>query len=287
MSIQFIDKNHLASVIIDAWQNYLNTEMDPVDGQWFNNGPENNGGLYGHLTDTIATELVFNLEKKVFQVHQKAVATSVADNRNGLTPNMSTTLTYAYQNVTTTSYTKSNSIKIGTGLSITSKANFLGSEVGVTTSMSTEYSHTWSETTSSSRSETLQFSENIPVTIPSGHVIKVCLMCNTQQLQVPYFADIVLTGCSTANFRSPVNGKKTWQTDAGSLCEWIEKYQSNSDGNLIFCRDPNNSEKGLIRVKGMLDATSTVNFSVLTEDITQSFNGRLPDGWKMAKTITA
>ncbi|QBH96321.1 hypothetical protein EKN56_07875 [Limnobaculum zhutongyuii] len=115
--------------------------------------------------------------------------------------------------------------------------------------------------------------------------MKVLLMCNEQQLEVPYFADIYLSGNSTTNFRSPVNGKKNWSIDAGTLCEWINQYQSSSDANLIFCRDPDDSTRGLIRVKGMLTATQTVNFHVATEDITKSFDGYIAEGIAQAVAV--
>ncbi|QBH96320.1 hypothetical protein EKN56_07870 [Limnobaculum zhutongyuii] len=92
MGLQFLDKRYIGAIIIDAWQNNLNTEIDPADGQWFTNGPGNNGGLYGYLVDKIATKLVFDQSQKVFEVHQKAAVTGIADNRNGLTPNMTVSL---------------------------------------------------------------------------------------------------------------------------------------------------------------------------------------------------
>ncbi|WP_140918704.1 ETX/MTX2 family pore-forming toxin [Limnobaculum xujianqingii] len=285
MGLQFLDKRYIAAIIIDAWQSNLNTEMNPADGQWFTNGPDNNGGLYGYLVDKIATKLVFDQSQKVFEVHQKAAVTGIADNRNGLTPNMTVSLKYAYQNSSTTSHTKSHSIKVGTGVDIKSKAEFLGSGGEVTFKFSFEYSHSWSDTTSTSKTETLEFSDTVPINIPVGHVMKVLLMCNEQQLEVPYFADIYLSGNSTANFRSPVNGKKIWSTDAGTLCQWISQYKSSSDDNLIFCRDPDDPTKGLIRVKGMLTATQTVNFHVATEDITKSFDGYIPEGIAQAVAV--
>lgn len=278
MKLQFIDNKYISAILVDAWQNHLSTEMDPANGQWFKNGPNNNGGLFGNLKDSVATKLVFDHNQKMFETHQKAAATGIADNRNGLTPNMTITLSHSYQNTATTSHTKSDSIKVAVGIDIKSKVDIFGAGGEVTSKFSAEYSHSWSDTTSTSKTETIQFSQSVPIPIPAGRVLRVTLMSNEQQVEIPYFADIHLSGTSTTNFRSPVNGQSIWQADAGTLCDWINQYQSNSDENLIFCRDPGNPARGLVRVKGIMTATNTVNFTVATEDITESFDGKIPVG---------
>ena len=76
MSLQYLDKRLIGAIIVDAWQNHFNTEMDPADGQWFTNGPGNNGGLYGILTDTLASELKFLPDQQVFTINKIAAATA-------------------------------------------------------------------------------------------------------------------------------------------------------------------------------------------------------------------
>src|SRR3982751_3505515 len=119
MALQFMDKRLIGAYIVDAWQNHFNTEQDPADGQWFTNGPGNNGGLYGHLADTLASELVFDSTKQMFSVHQLAAQIAHVDNRNGLSPKSTVSLTYAYSNGSTVSHSTSNALKVAAGVKIT------------------------------------------------------------------------------------------------------------------------------------------------------------------------
>jgi len=99
MSLQFLDQKLLGQYILDAWQQAFETEMDPSDGQWYTRSPNSaHGGLYGGLTDTLASALVFDESKKIFTPHQIIADTAIVDNRNGLTPTSTVTLSYAYSN---------------------------------------------------------------------------------------------------------------------------------------------------------------------------------------------
>jgi hypothetical protein len=272
MSIQYLDKRLIGATIIDAWQNQLNTEIDPADGQWFTNGPGNNGGLYGQLTDALASELVFEESQSVFTPHKIAAVTGTADNRNGLTPEQTITLTYQYQDATTTTHSTTSGLKVGIGVDIKAKAEFLGAGTEVTTKISTEYTYSWADATAKATSETKTFQQQVPVKgIPKGKIYRVTLLCDKTDLRVPFYADIRLSGQSTANFGSNVNGQKIWTVDAGTLCEWINKFGSAGDESYKYMRDPNKPKHGLIRLRGNLTATQTANFTALTSDVTDSF----------------
>jgi len=274
MSLQYMDKKIVAAMLIDAWQNHLGTEMDPADGQWFTNGPGNNGGLYGQLTDALATELVFDESQKVFTPHQLAAQTATVDNRNGKTPDQTVTLAYAYQNQTSCTHSTAHSLKVGSAVDINTKADFFGVGGGVTVKFSVDYTYSWTEATTVSKTETLTFSQQIPLkAVPEGRVYQVVLLCNKDDLKLPYYADVYLKGQSTANFRSPVNGERHWTVDAGTLCEWINMYGSAGADSYMYGRDPNDPTQGLIRLRGTMTATQTANFIAVTKDITDSFKG--------------
>jgi Clostridium epsilon toxin ETX/Bacillus mosquitocidal toxin MTX2 len=274
MALQFFDKRVIGAYIVDAWQNHFNTEMDPADGQWFTNGPNNNGGLYGRLTDTLATELVFDESKQIFTPHQIAAATAIADNRDGLTPEQTVTLTYSYSDATSSTHSTTNGLKVGVGVDIKAKATFLGAGGEVTTKISTEYTYSWTDATTVSKSETKTFQQSIPVrNIPKGKVYQVVLLCNKNELRIPYHADIYLSGQSSACFASPVNGQKIWAVDAGTLCEWINQFGSAGDESYKYGRDPNNPLQGVVALLGNMTATQTANFTARTSDITDSFTG--------------
>jgi hypothetical protein len=277
MALQYFDRRLVGAFIVDAWQQHFNTEMDPADGQWFTNGPGNNGGLYGKLTDTLASELIFDESKRVFTPNQVAASTGIADNRNGLTPEQTVTLTYAYQDSTSSTHSTSNSIKVATGVDIKADAAFLGTGGGVTYKFSTEYTYSWSDATTVAKSETKTFQQQIPVRqIPKGKVYQVVLMCNKDQLRIPYQANIYLSGTSSACFANPVNGQKIWTIDAGTLCEWINQFGSAGDESYKYGRDPNNPSQGICFLQGNLTATQTANFLARTFDITDLFTGSQP-----------
>jgi hypothetical protein len=277
MSLQYLDKRIIGAIIVDAWQKHLNTEKDPADGQWFTNGPNNNGGLYGQLTDKLASELVFLQNENVFTPHKIAAATGIVDNRNGLTPKSTVTLTYSYSDTATTTHSTTDALKLGYAVDIKAKAEFLGSGGEVTTKISTEYSFSWSKTKSDSKTETKTFSQSVPVeNVPAGKVYQVTLLCDKTDLKAPFLADVHLSGQSTANFASPVNGQKIWSVDANTLCELINKFQSAGDESSKYCRDPNNPKQGLIRLRGELTATQTANFTAMTHDITDTYRPGQP-----------
>jgi hypothetical protein len=275
MALQFLDKRIIGAIIIDAWQSHFNTEMDPADGQWFTNGPGNNGGLYGQLTDSLASELLFDDSEIKLTPRKVAACTSTIDNRSGLTPENTVTLTYSYQDTTTVTHSTTNSLKVGIGLDIKAKADFLGVGGEVTTKISTEYTYSWNDATTIAKAETKTFQEQVPVKgVPKGKVYRLTLLCDKTECRIPYHADVYLNGQSTANFASPVNGQKIWTVDAGTLCEWVNGFGSAGNESNKYMRDPDpkKQKRGIIRLKGNLTATQTTNFMVLATDITNSYN---------------
>jgi hypothetical protein len=276
MALQFLDRRLVGAYIVDAWQNHLNTEQDPADGQWFTNGPGNNGGLYGRLTDTLASELVFDSTKQMFSVHQLAAQIAHVDNRNGLNPKSTVSLTYTYSNGSTVSHATSNALKVAAGVKITAKTEIFGAEGGVETSLSTEYSYSWTDTTSSTTTETLTFQQSVPVEVPAGRVHRVMLMCNKNEATIPFSANIYIGGTSSACFGSPVNGQKIWTADAGTICSWISQFGSAGNESYKSRRDRQDPTRGFIALAGQLTAQQTSNFSAVVLDVTETYTGDQP-----------
>jgi hypothetical protein len=279
MPLQFIDTRLIGAYVVDAWQNHFNTEMDPADGQWFTNGPGNNGGLYGKLIDKLASELVFDQSNRIFIPNQKVASTWTIDNRNGLTPEQSVTATYSYQDTASSTHSTTNGLKVGVGYDIKAKAEFFGTGAEATTKFSSEYTYSWTDTTTTSKTETKTFSQVIPVrNVPQGKVYQLILLCNEDKLKIPYHANIYLSGTSSACFASPVNGQKIWTVDAGTLCDWINEFGSAGSESYKYGRDPNNPQQGMISLLGSLTATQTWNFTARTSDITASYTGSQGSG---------
>jgi Clostridium epsilon toxin ETX/Bacillus mosquitocidal toxin MTX2 len=277
MSLQYVDRRLVGAYIVDAWQNHFNTEQDPADGQWFTNGPGNNGGLYGLLTDALATELVFRENEAAFTPRKIAAVTGTADNRNGLTPEQTVNLTYSYQDSTSTTHSTTNTLKQGYSTSLKFKSDFLVAGGETTVSYSAEYTFAWTDSTTTSKSETKTFQQSVPVRgIPTGKVYQVVAMCDKTDLKVPFEANIYLSGKTTANFGSDVDGQKSWTVDAGTLCAWINEFGSAGDESYRYGRDPKKPEQGLIQLRGTLTATQTANFTAMTIDITDRYNPSAP-----------
>jgi hypothetical protein len=270
MALQFIDKSQAVAWIIDAWQKELGTEMDPADGRWFTNGPGNTRtGLFGGLTDTLATELIFEESSKIFTPHQKAAVGGTVDNRNGLTPKQTLQLLYKYSSATTSTHATSSSIKTGISEQIGVSVKFVESK----TTFSVEYTYSWNDSWSEQKGEEISETASIPVEVPRGRVYQVRLLFNTDILTIPYRALVYLSGKSEANFPGPVRGKKHWDVDAGKLCMWINQYGSAGEQSAQFGADRKKPDKGYFALRGTVTATNTGNFVAQTVDITDSYTG--------------
>jgi hypothetical protein len=281
MTLQYLDSRLVGAYVVDAWQNHFNTEQDPADGQWFTNGPGNNGGLYGKLADELASELVFDASKKTFSTHLFSADSNIVDNRNGLQPKVSTTLTYQYSNSSTITHSTTSGLKVSTGLKIANKTTFGvpatgANETTVEVSFNTEYSYSWTDTNTKTTTETQTVSRTTELIVPAGKVYQQVLTCNKDNLKVPFAANIYLTGKTFACFRNPVNGQKIWEADAGTLCDWISQFASAGDLSHQYGRDNDQPARGIIALQGVMQSEQSRNFMVYTLDITDSYNPEKP-----------
>jgi hypothetical protein len=283
MALQYLDTRLVGAYIVDAWQNHFNTEQDPADGQWFTNGPGNNGGLFGKLTDGLASELVFDASKQVFTTRLFSADSNIVDNRNGLQSKVSTTLTYQYSDSSSVTHSTTSGLKVGSSLKITNKTT-LGvpatgaNETTVEVAFSTEYSYSWTDTNTRTKTETQTVSRTTDLVVPKGKVYQQVLTCNKDNLTIPFHADIYLTGKSFACFRNPVNGQKIWEIDAGALCQWINQFGSAAEASSQYGRDPKQPERGVIALQGTMSAEQSRNFMVYTLDITDKYDPGQPSG---------
>ncbi|MFC5863952.1 ETX/MTX2 family pore-forming toxin [Acidicapsa dinghuensis] len=267
------------SFIFDAWQSKLNTDLDPANGQWFTNGPGNNGGLYGKLTDSLATELIFKESQKTFSTRLFSADSNIVDNRNGLQSDVTTTLTYQYTNQSSLTHSTTNGLKVSAGLKITNKTT-LGvpatgaNETTVEVSFNTEYSYSWTDTSSRQVTETQTVSRSTKLAVPNGKVYQQVLTCNKDKLVIPFTANIYLAGTSAANFKADVNGKSNHTANAGDICDWINQYKTAGDSSSQYGRDPSDPTRGAIGLAGVMTAEQSRNFMVYTIDVTDSYTGK-------------
>lgn len=273
MSIRFIKQNLLASWIMDAWQQEFETEMDPADGQWFKTGPGGSmKGLYGGLTDELATALQFQ-GGEIFHPSQSVVDTYTLDNRDGHQSKQTVSLTIKLAESATTTHAQSNAIKTGISEKISADATFLGTGAKSETSVSFEYSFSWSDTRSTSTSKELTRTVSVPMEVPAGSAYQAQLLANNSDVSVPYKALIHLRGTSEANFPGPIRGNKHFEVDAGTLCEWIRKHGSAGDESANFSVNPDARSEGVFALNGTLTGRQTMSFQTQVVDVTAELEG--------------
>ena len=273
--LKYIDETKFVAIIMDAWQNHLQTEKDPASGRWFANGPHNNGGLYGNLKVELAKSLVFkspDSSKGIINLKNKAIMNSTIDNRNGIFSAENppkATLAYTYTTESTTSMSTTNSITTGVEASAKVSGEFagIGAEASLTASIGYEFS--WSGENTNTKGEQITFTQELPLEVPVGKVYRAYLICDVSDVEVDFDAVVYLTGNTVANFSSPVNNQETWIESAGSLCEWIRQYDSAGDESAAYSADPSDKTRGIISISsGKMTAEQTVNFLGVILDVT-------------------
>ena len=207
----------IGSCLMDAWQNRLQTEGDPVAGRWFRQGPDNSPGLFGGLpNDSPATN----------------------------------TLSWQVTNTVATTKGQTRSVKTGLSEKITAKGTIKLVEVSSVTTLSCEYACSWTETQAVTRTEVKTFTASIPLKVPQGRACKLLVLADRSALTSPYSAKIRLKGVSEANFEHAVNGKTRHSADAGTICSWINQYGSAGDDAMTFAADPDNAAEGIASIRG-------------------------------------
>jgi hypothetical protein len=269
MGLQYLDKNLLGQYLTAAWKKNLNTGKDPANGKWYENGPNNDGiGLYGGLSDELASELIFDEAQKVYQPKQIVAATATADNRNGLSPHQSVTLSYTWSKTTSSTHSETASLKVGLAQSLEVKADFLVTGAKATTTVSVDFTYSWADTNTQTTSQSQTFSQTVPIDVPNGKVYQAVLRATTQNLTIPYRALIYVTGKSETWFDSQVNGHYNWYADAGTIFGWINRYGSAGGRSNQFS---SKGGRGIITTHGSLAAQQTANFVAAVYDVTKKY----------------
>jgi len=266
MALRILDKSILGSYLQGMWKKELNTGEDPANGQWFENGANNDGtGLYGGLTDNAATQLSFNESQKQYLPEQVVCDSATLDNRNGLAPTSTVQLSYNYTDSAATTHSTTDSIKLGAAVDIKASATIFGVGADVTTKFSFEYTHTWGTSTTETQSHSYIFSQSVPITVPSGKVYQVVLTAMSQKLIVPYTAKIYVSGTTETWFEDRINGHYNWSMDAGSAFQLIAQW------GLAGSQSSSYSSAGVSQ-SGTVTAQQTTQFIARVYDITSTYH---------------
>ncbi len=301
MALQYFDTNILGAYIIDAWQNHLGTESDPAGGKWFRNGPGNGPGLFGGLTETLRTDLVFDKGQATLNKTKDVALSTTLDNRLGLLTDSAATSTLSWQmtNSSTATHSISKSVKSGLSQKLTFKGKWGLVEVGSETTINFEYTHSWTDSSANTQTDTKTFTTAIPLKVPQGKAYKLVVVADRNAIKIPYSAQILLTGTSEANFSATVTGQKNWKANAGEMCRWINQYGSADEDSVNFDADPLDPTRGIASMRGTMNVDNAVNFTIFALDVTSTLNGdpsaaglvaklvkgeKLPDGVLVAAT---
>lgn len=272
--LQYFEVNRLGSYLMDAWQNELQTIADPTGGRWFTSGPSNGPGLLGGLADELRTDLVFEQGRMTVNRTKEIAATTTLDNRSGnLKGGATTRLDWTISNTATATHSTTKSIRTGISERVRVAGKFLGSGVSSETAITFDYTYSWTDTQGNTTTDTKTFSTTVPLTVPDGRVQKLVVLADHDAVDLPYSAEVYLTGASQANFASQVNGKSQWSADAGTICDWINKYGSAQGDAMVFSRDPADHTRGIASLHGTMKAKLSVNFTIYKIDVTDSYEG--------------
>ena len=274
MTLHYLETNVIGAYLIDAWQNRLQTESDPVAGRWFRQGPDNSAGLFGGLSDVLVTDLVFEPgQANVNRTKDLALSTTL-DNRAGLLNDSPATNSLSWQVTNTVATTKSQTHSVKSSLSekIVAKGKIKLIELSSETTLSFEYAYSWTETQAVTRTEVKTFTASIPLKVPQGRAYKLLVMADRSALTSPYSATIRLKGVSEANFEHAVNGKTRHSADAGTICSWINQYGSAGDDAMNFAADPDKPTEGIASIRGMLRVDQSIDFNILAVDVTSTLD---------------
>jgi hypothetical protein len=279
MTLTHLDKKVIGSYLSAVWKQELGTGKDPANGKWYEDGADHRGiGLYGALTDTALTELIFEESQKAYTPEIVVCDTATLDNRNGLAPQSTVELSYTYANSTTTSHSTTNSIKVGVGFEFKAKATLFGIGGEATTKLSFEYTHSWTDSTSESETHSYTFKQSVPITVPAGRVYQVILSAKSQKLTVPYRALIYVDGTTETWFEDRVKGHYNWSMSIGDAFAKIGQWGKAGAESHCYGRDPTNYGRGVITQYGKVTAQQTANFVAQVYDITASFKDERAPG---------
>ena len=264
MALQFLDKQLIGSYLIAMWKRDLNTGEDASNGQWYENGANNdNIGLYGGLSDNAATTLNFDESQKSYLPEAIVCNSATVDNSNGLAPTSTVNLSYNYTKSSATTHSTTDSIKVGVGVDIKASATFFGIGADVTTKFTFDYTHTWGTSTTESESNSYTFSQSVPITVPSGKIYQVVLTATSQKLVVPYTATVAISGRTETWFEDRVNDHYNWMMDAGTAFSNIGQW--GDAGN-----DSSSYSSAGVTQRGTVTAQQTTQFVAKVYDVTAS-----------------
>lgn len=277
MSLTILDPYRLTALLTGMWQKRLGTDEDPANGKWFTNGANGNSvGLYGGLTDSMASNAVLDVRNQQYRSRQIVAAASVVDNRNGQAPKSSPTLTYTYEDEVSMDLSKSDAVLRGAPVSFTAKTELCGDGGDASTKMSIDYSYSSTDESSRTQKRSQSVTQQVEVVVPDGKVYKAVLLASEQWFEVPCALNVYVTGTTETWFEDRVNDHFNWTMDIGSAFALA--------GDPLYRQDPQTGKGFSPAVGGILKGQQTTDFVVQIWDVTGPVDAPVPERGAVVST---
>jgi hypothetical protein len=250
------------------WKKYLQAHGMPTEFKELN--PWGTDAMCGDLSDSVETIAILDESAKKFLPTQTLAASSTVDNRNGLVGNTTVTLTYQYTDTVSTTHTVSHSVKTGVAFEYKVSTSIFGIRGDATTKFSFDYTFTSTDSSTKTESTTRTMTQQVAVNVPLGKVYKAVLLGNVQSLDIPFRANIRVSGGTGLNVIDPSTGG-TFMTAHQGVGLLFSGYGDPQYIEAPFVKDQPNRDymNGfVIGVAGKISATHATEFHVQIWDIT-------------------
>ena len=249
----------------EAWQDFLNTDEDPANGEWYTNSPTNdNMGLYGGLTDQ-NLGYSFDTTNETYVPTQTVGQSATTDNTNGLNPHATVKLGFSYQQGSTTQHTVSDAISA----SVSEAVNVNFEVASSTTTFKLQDTLTLTDSTTHSTVTTVDSSVSVPVDVPTGKIYKTILYYTQEQLTVPFTMQVGVSGETETWFDDRVQGHYNWVQDISELVLMMVENNIPSDPSQYSYQFQPVGE-GYITLTGNANIFAGGAYTIKTIDVTPS-----------------
>lgn len=264
MNIELLKIELLRKALQDAWRKKLNTKLDPANNKWFTEGADGrkNAGLYGGITETAPSNLVFHEDKMHIQKNNIVCTRTLVDNKDGLNPEVDTELSYKYSKTTGFTQQTTNSINKTYGASFSAGFSFASAELSFTAEFGYEMTETNHEESTTEITKTVK----LPVRVPKGRVFAAELTAQRDIITVPFSCEIKYSGSTSTWFESRVNGAYYHGMSIGEAFNIIHNNGLAGDESVHFQR---NGANGIFTLNGSLVVQDTFNFGTRITDVTE------------------
>ncbi|MEZ4297001.1 MAG: hypothetical protein R3B70_18695 [Polyangiaceae bacterium] len=265
-----LNSTQLRDSLRAMWKKKLNTTQNADNnGKWLTSGADGDSpaGLYGALVLTQPNGITLDQANRTY--NKKSVTVSngldcITDNKNGLNPNLSCSITTSITKLVSTTHGVENAINLGASVAIKASATLFGTGAEATTTLSVNYNHTWSKSTTNSDSTTSSYTGNCNTTVPKGKVYQCIITGYVRDFKVPYKVVAAVSGFTETWFENKVSGHYNYALGGGSAFQLIRDWNLAGSSSSAF------SSAGYTQ-KGTLTASTRGSFVTQVKDITASY----------------